>query len=104
MTSIGSPGVRWISVNTPPVTSTNTGTVARRRRRTRRPTRTAARLLQPDRPEPHHAVRDGLVALHAQAEGLRLDGMDDVDHRQLVLEDLRQLAEKLLPFGLARDL
>ena len=38
MTSMGSPGVRWMSVKTPAVTSSSTGTVARRRRRTRRPT------------------------------------------------------------------
>src|SRR5215831_6425916 len=104
MTSIGSPGVRWISVNTPAVTNTNTGTVASRRRRMRRPTGGAARLLQPDRPHPHHAIRNRLIALHAQAERLRLDRMDDVHHRQLLLQDLRQLAEELLALRLARDL
>ena len=43
ITSMGSPGVRWISVKTPAVTSTSTGIVARRRRRMRRPTAEAGR-------------------------------------------------------------
>src|SRR2546426_12439157 len=105
MTSMGSPGVRWMRVNTPAMTSSSTGTVARRRRRMRRPTgRGGGRLLQPDGPEAHHAVRDRLIALHLEAEGLGLDGMDDVDHGQLVLQDPRQLAVELLALLAARGL
>src|SRR5713226_6555519 len=106
MTSMGSPGVRWMRVNTPAVTSSSTGTVARRRCRMRRPTGSVgrARLLQPDRPEAHHAVRDRLIALHLEAEGLGLDGMDDVHHGQLVLQDSRQLAVELFPLVPARGL
>src|SRR5882724_8548081 len=108
MTSIGSPGVRWSSRNTPAVTRRSTGTVALSRRRTRRPiTRWrsgAARSGQPHVLEPHHPVGNRLVALHLRAEGLGLDRMDDEHHRQLVLENSRQVAEELLALGLAGDL
>src|SRR5436309_3115710 len=108
MTSIGSPGVRWSSRNTPAVTRTSTGTVAPSRRRTRRPiTRRASvceALLQPHVLEPHHSVGDRLVTLHLGAEGLGLDRMDDEHHRQLVVKDLRQIAEELLTLGLAGHL
>src|SRR5206468_2155689 len=108
MTSIGSPGVRWSSRNTPAVTRSRTGTVEPSRRRTRRPITRASRrqrsLLQPHVLEPHHPVGDRLVALHLRAEGLGLDGMDDEHHRQLFLKELRQVAEELPALGLARYL
>src|SRR5436309_13865790 len=104
MTSIGSPGVRWSRRNTPAVTRSRTGTVAPSRRRTRRPiTRGSsgdAASGQPHVLEPHHPVGDRLVAADLRVEGLGLDGMDDEHHRQLVLEDLGQVAEELLALGL----
>src|SRR5258705_117076 len=107
MTSIGSPGVRWSRRNTPAVTRNRTGTVAPSRRRTRRPiTRwsVVASSGQPHVLESHHPVGDRLVALHLRAEGLRLDRVHDEHHRQLVLKNLRQVAEQLLALGLARPL
>src|SRR5689334_8558600 len=105
MASIGSPGVRWIRVKTPAVTSSSTGIVAAIRWRIRRPTRPSVlRLLQPDVLESHHPVGDRVVVLHPRAEGLGLDRMHDEDHGQLVLQDAGELAEELLALRLARDL
>src|SRR5437899_8327801 len=98
--SIGSPGVRWRSAKTPAVTSRRTGTVAPSRRRSR----VSAALPQPDVLEAHHPVGDRLVALHPEAEGLGLDRIDDVEHGQLLLEELRQLGVELLALNLIGDL
>src|SRR6185503_6370334 len=99
MASIGSPGVRCRSEKTPAVTRSRTGMVAPRRRRIRRAT-----SPQPDVLEPHHPVGDRLVADDARTERLRLDRMDDVDHRQLVLDEPRHLAKELLALRLAARL
>src|SRR5262245_8538208 len=108
MTSIGSPGVRCSSRNTPAVTRSRTGTVALSRRRTRRPisgrVSVDAGSGQPHVLEAHHPVGDRLVALNLRAERLGLDRVHDEHHRQLVLQDLREIAEELLALGLARDL
>src|SRR5262245_22842120 len=105
MASMGSPGVRWISAKTPALTRRRTGTVARRRRRTRRPTaRASPRLLHPHVLEAHHAVGNGVVTLHAGAERLGLDGMDDEHHRQLLVQQTNELAVELLALRLARHL
>ena len=74
MASMGSPGVRWSSANTPARDEEQ-----HRDRRDQAAqdelatSRAAAALFQPHVLEPHHPVRDRLVALHPRAEGLRLD-------------------------------
>src|SRR5262249_46843750 len=108
ITSIGSPGVRWSRRNTPAVTRSRTGIVALSRCRTRRPISRLASVDagsgQPHVLEAHHPVGDRLVALDLRAERLGLDRVHDEHHRQLVLQDLREIAEQLLALGLARDL
>src|SRR5438552_18165077 len=99
MVSMGAPRVRWSRAKTPSVTSRSTGTVAASRCRTSRP----KRLPQPDVLEAHHPVGDRVVALDPRAERLRLDRMDDEEHRQLLLQEPGQLAVELLALGRARD-
>src|SRR6185503_357063 len=102
--SIGSPGVRWISMNTPAETRNSTGMVATIRCRISCHMERGRVLLEPHLAEPHHPVRHRIVALHPGAEGLGLDGVHDEEHGQLVLQQPDQLAEELLAVGLARRL
>src|SRR4029453_6441335 len=89
-----------MSRKTPPLTRRSTGIVASRRRRTRRPTWERA-LLQPDVLEAHHAIGNRVVVLHPRRERLRLDGVDNEDHRQLLLEESGELTEEPLALGLS---